>query len=100
MTLENKHGDTALDVAKNWGDDFIYAIVYAKLASLPPVENKKGTTYVYVHAHIETHVHTAYVLVQICYYTQFHSSGFLIVDDGTLTFILVFADSSCVQLYL
>ena len=42
MTLENKHGDTALDVAKNWGDDFIYAIVYAKAATLPPPVEKKG----------------------------------------------------------
>ena len=42
MTLENKHGDTALEVAKNWGDDFIYAIVYAKVASLPPPVGKKG----------------------------------------------------------
>ena len=97
MTLENKHGDTALDVAKNWGDDFIYAIVYAKVASLPPVVNKKGSTYVYVHAHIETRVHTVYVLVQIC--VLYTISQFR-VDDGTLTFILVFADSSCVELYL
>ena len=42
VTLENKHGDTALEVAKNWGDDFIYAIVYAKVASLPPPVEKKG----------------------------------------------------------
>jgi len=42
VTLENKHGDTALEVAKNWGDDFIYAIVYAKVASLPPRVDKKG----------------------------------------------------------
>lgn len=38
--IENKHGHSALDVAKNWGDDFIYAIVYAKAQSLPPVIKK------------------------------------------------------------
>ena len=42
LTLENKNGDTALDVARNWGDDFIYAIMYAKVSSLPPVVDKKG----------------------------------------------------------
>lgn len=38
--IENKHGHSALDVAKNWGDDFIYAIVYAKAQTLPPVIKK------------------------------------------------------------
>ena len=42
VTLENKRGDTALEVAKNWGDDFIYAIVYAKFTRLPPPVDKKG----------------------------------------------------------
>ncbi len=42
VSLENKNGATALEVAKNWGDDFIYAIVYAKVASLPPPVEKKG----------------------------------------------------------
>ena len=55
MTLENKHGDTALDVARNWGDDFIYAIVYAKVASLPPVVGKKGIP---THTYTETHACT------------------------------------------
>lgn len=38
--IENKHGHSALDVAKNWGDDFIYAVVYAKAQTLPPVIKK------------------------------------------------------------
>ena len=42
MSAINKHGETALDVARNWGDDFIYAIVYAKAASLPPPPEAKG----------------------------------------------------------
>ena len=42
VTTVNKHGDTALDVAKNWGDDFIYATMYAKMASLPCPPEKKG----------------------------------------------------------
>ena len=42
VTLENKHGFTALDVAKNWGDELIFAIVYAKFATLPPPVEKKG----------------------------------------------------------
>ena len=46
MYKENKNGHSALDVAKNWGDDFIYAIVYAKAQTLPPVV-KKGTCTVY-----------------------------------------------------
>lgn len=37
---ENKNGQTALDVARNWGDDFIYAILYAKAQTLPPVVKK------------------------------------------------------------
>ena len=60
MTIENKHGDTALDVARNWGDDFIYAIVYAKMASLPPVVSKKGIprhTYTQTHALTYTCMH-------------------------------------------
>ena len=55
VTLENKHGDTALDVAKNWGDDYIYAIVYAKVATLPPAVDKKGTVYRYTH--VPVHVY-------------------------------------------
>jgi hypothetical protein len=40
VNIENKNGHSALDVAKNWGDDFIYAIVYAKAQTLPPVVKK------------------------------------------------------------
>ena len=40
MHKENKSGHSALDVARNWGDDFIYAIVYAKAQTLPPVVKK------------------------------------------------------------
>ena len=38
----NKHGETALEVARNWGDDYIYALLYAKAASLPPPPEAKG----------------------------------------------------------
>ena len=40
--LANKVGDTALDVAKNWGDEYIYALLYAKASTLPPPPEKKG----------------------------------------------------------
>ena len=43
VTLENKNGLTALDVAKNWGDEVIFSVVYARAASLPPPVEKKGT---------------------------------------------------------
>lgn len=43
VTLENKNGLTALDVAKNWGDEVIFSIVYARTARLPPPVEKKGT---------------------------------------------------------
>ena len=42
LTLANKHGETALDVARNWGDDFIYAIVYEKAAGIPTPAEPKG----------------------------------------------------------
>ena len=45
VNIENKNGHSALDVAKNWGDDFIYAIVYAKAQTLPPVV-KKGDSHI------------------------------------------------------
>ena len=38
LNLENSHGDTALDIARNWGDDIIYAMVYAVAAKQPPPE--------------------------------------------------------------
>ena len=50
---ENKHGHSALDVAKNWGDDFIYAIVYAKAQTLPPVV-KKGNGIAYHRYYVYT----------------------------------------------
>ena len=42
VTIENKHGDTALEVARNWGDDLVYAIVYAKYATVPKPAEGKG----------------------------------------------------------
>ncbi len=42
VTLENKNGHTALEVARNWGDEYIYAILYAKCSTLPPTAEKKG----------------------------------------------------------
>ena len=47
VNIENKHGASALEVAKNWGDDFIYAVVYAKAQTLPPVV-KKGEQIQYI----------------------------------------------------
>ncbi|XP_019849609.1 PREDICTED: ankyrin repeat and EF-hand domain-containing protein 1-like isoform X1 [Amphimedon queenslandica] len=38
LNLENSHGDTALDIARSWGDDIIYAMVYAVAAKQPPPE--------------------------------------------------------------
>ena len=50
LTPENKHGDTALEVARNWGDEYIYALVYAEASRLPPPpsDGKKGKRMVYV----------------------------------------------------
>jgi len=42
VTVENKNGDTALEVARNWGDEYIYALLYAKVSTLPPPPEKKG----------------------------------------------------------
>ncbi len=42
LTLANKHGETALEVARNWGDEIVYAIVYAKAATLPALPVAKG----------------------------------------------------------
>ena len=30
----NKHGETALEVARNWGDDYIYALLYICQSSI------------------------------------------------------------------
>ena len=48
LTLVNKHGDTPLDIARNWGDEFIYAMVYAQAASLPPPPEAKGGMFIVV----------------------------------------------------
>ena len=42
VTLENKTGDNALEVARKWGDDYILALVYTKFNTLPPPIDKKG----------------------------------------------------------
>ncbi len=42
VTLENKNGHTALEVARYWGDDLIYAVLYAKCQTLPQSVDKKG----------------------------------------------------------
>lgn len=45
VTPENLNELTALDVARNWGDDYIYAIMYAKAGASQaiPAADKKGT---------------------------------------------------------
>ena len=50
LTPENKHGDTALEVARNWGDEYVYALVYAEASRLPPPpsDGKKGKRMEYV----------------------------------------------------
>jgi len=42
--MENINELTALDIARNWGDDYIYAIMYAKCGSLlsSSTTEKKG----------------------------------------------------------
>ena len=44
VTPENLNELTALDVARNWGDDYIYAIMYAKAGAsqTTPAADKKG----------------------------------------------------------
>jgi len=44
VTPENLNELTALDVGRNWGDDYIYAIMYAKAGAnqTTPAADKKG----------------------------------------------------------
>lgn len=44
VSPENLNELTALDVARNWGDDYIYAIMYAKAGAsqTTPAADKKG----------------------------------------------------------
>jgi len=46
LNVENINELTALDIARNWGDDYIYAIMYAKCGTLlaSSTTEKKGTT--------------------------------------------------------
>lgn len=49
VTPENLNELTALDVARNWGDDYIYAIMYAKAGAsqTTSASDKKGTQLYY-----------------------------------------------------
>ena len=49
VTPENLNELTALDIARNWGDDYIYAIMYAKAGASQTTSaaDKKGTQLYY-----------------------------------------------------
>lgn len=54
---ENLSELTALDVARNWGDDYIYAIMYAKAGvnQTTPASDKKGNKLCYTYGHHRNH---------------------------------------------